>query len=457
MRIRSQLQLYFKPQSASVPLTQELLEMKRVLESLPDYNGLLDLVLKDIQESTHGSQSRAGRKGMTAEQILCALILKFRKNCSYRELSELTHDSLSAREFLKIEPSSKGFHYKTLQGNLKVIKESTVDKLFEQIKIYAKEHKIEDGLKTRSDASSIETNIHHPTDWSLMNDCIFSLTRIMARLYEQHYVPITFQNHYRASKSKLFQINNCHSVKKKHKLNISLIRICAKTVKYAEEAQAIIRSYQTVNSKNTRREYNRLSVELERIIPLAKRIVDVAHRRIVKGEKILSSEKVVSIFEPHTDIIAKGSRDVVFGHKATLTTGKSGLITDLIMHDGNPADSTTVKMVVDNHIKHYKAAPKSMVFDGCFNSDASRELLQSHGVESFSFSKEAPEKMTCSKIVQKGLRFFRAGIEASISMLKRMFGWERVYDKGKESFHKAVKVSAVVYNLFILARISSKT
>jgi transposase, IS5 family len=153
----------------------------------------------------------------------------------------------------------------------------------------------------------------------------------------------------------------------------------------------------------------------------------------------------------------KGKREVIFGHKATITTGKSGIITDVLVHDGNPADSTIVSEVLARHKESFLTSPKSMVFDGCYYSHANKSLLEEAGVQQVCFSKEPEEKTSCPKGVRRMLRFFRAGIEATVSMLKRMFGWERVFNKGKESFHKAVKTGVVVYNLFILSRMQLRT
>jgi transposase, IS5 family len=450
MRIRSQLQQYFKPQSLSTTVSLELEEASKLLESLPEYREILNCILRDLNP---GKDSLVGRPGMTAEQVFRAYILKGRHNCSYRKLSELTDDSISAREFMKIAPFKAGFDFKTLHGNISSISESTIDFINDALKNYSLLEGIEDGNITRTDATTIETNIHHPTDWSLMHDCIRVLSRIMTRLFELHGVPIVFQNHYRASKKKLFKIHNTRSSKKHRKLNMELIRLCSKTIGYANEALPVIDGHLYTGDVDSVVQYNALIAELRRINPLAEKIVNVAHRRIVLNENVPSNEKVVSIFEPHTDIIVKGKRQVVFGHKATITTGKSGIITDVIVHDGNPADSTIVPDVLMRHKDFFTTPPKSMVFDGCYYSDDNRTLLENAGVENVCFSKEPEEKTTCSRVVRKMLRFFRAGIEASVSILKRMFGWDRVLDKGKEHFQKAIKTGVLVYNLFILSRI----
>jgi len=455
MRIRSQKQLYFKPQSQETEFSKELAATAKLLESLPEYKEVLEKISEDL--NLEKKQNPSGSQGMTAEQVLLASILKSRKTFSYRDLADATNDSICSREFLKIEPGKKGFHFKTLQGNIKLIKEETLDFLNDALKKYSQKEKIEDGKKIRTDGTAIATNIHYPTDSAQMNDGIRVLSRIMTYTYEDLRVPIKFQNHYRASKKKLFQINNTRSKKKRTKLNKELIRLCRKTISYAKESLPVMENF---NGGLTVRELLKLDAfiaDLKHFIPLSEKVLDIAYRRIVLGEKVTADEKLFSIFEEHTDIIAKGQRDMIFGHKSTITTGRSGLILDIQIHDGNPADATLVKEVFNNHKEFYQTAPESMVLDGCYNSDENREFLINEGVENFTFSKEAENKATCSRAIRKALRFFRAGIEATVSMLKRMFGWTRVMDKGRESFNKALKTGAVAYNLFILSRLSLQT
>ncbi len=235
-----------------------------------------------------------------------------------------------------------------------------------------------------------------------------------------------------------------------------MIRLCRKTIGYSKNALLVLEKFSSGSKRGDLRVIQIIS-DLERFIPLAEQVLDIAYRRIVLKEKVPASEKLYSVFEEHTDIIVKGQRDVVFGHKATITTGVTGLILDVEVHDGNPADATVVNEVFNRHKTFYGTAPESMVFDGCYSSEGNRNTLLNEGVKNLTFSKESEKKATSSRAVRKALRFFRAGIEATVSMLKRMFGWTRVMDKGRESFNKALKTGAISYNLFILARISLKT
>ena len=168
-----------------------------------------------------------------------------------------------------------------------------------------------------------------------------------------------------------------------------------------------------------------------------------------------SEQKVVSLFETHTDIIVKGRRDVVFGHKVALTTGKSFLILDCRVLRGNPADQTLVADIIERHVDSYGHAPRQMAFDGGFATINNRDLAKRRGVIDVMFSKTrgmALTSLATSKKCFKLLARFRAGIEACISALKRSFGFNRVLAKGWDGFKAAIQCSVVTFNLTVLAR-----
>jgi IS5 family transposase len=452
MRIRAQKQLYFKPQSKEIKADRLLEEISKIIDELPNYNQILDSILKDLNPSQ--AQKKSGAQGMTAEQVLRAYIVRKLKGYSYRELEHSSNDSISVKEFLRINCFKRGFKYKTFQENIKKLSEVSIDLVNEAIKKFALASKIEDGQKTRTDGFSTGSNIHHPTDWSLMNDSIRILSRIMTYSKEDLNVPLNFRNHYRASKTKLFEINNTKNQKKKRKLNIEMIRLSKATIKHAKVALPIMEEFKDKITDISAYAYlSALIEDLNHFMPLVEKVIDQAYRRIIKEEQVRSAEKIVSIFEEHTDIIAKGNREIVFGHKHTITTGKSGLILDIETHKGNPADSTLVRDVIKRHREFYGEAPRSAVFDGCYASKANRELAKAEKIENICFSKETDSESACTKVIRRMLRNFRAGIEASVSMLKRMFGLTRILDKGHRSFKCSAKASVMTYNLFILARI----
>lgn len=450
MRQRSQLQLYLRPASPKTERSEELLSIDRVLCELPGMDEVLSKVHRDLGIKAE----QKGRQGMTAEQILRAGILRMRLGLSYRELAHSTHDSLSTREFLHLG-FGNGFKKSALQSCIKRIKEDTWVMLNNCLKNFAQERNIEDGKKIRTDTTPCETNIHYPTDGTLLNDSVRVLTRTMTYALELGEAPIEFMNHCRAVKKKVYQLNNTSKRSKRHHLYLELIRLARNTLRYAETSLCVLRVYER-NKTAPQPSVTQLTIaNLEHYIPLVTQIIDQAYRRLVKEEKLKPNEKIVSLFEPHTDILVKGPRDVAFGHKLCVTEGASSLIIDVKVLEGNPADSELVPEVLNRHKNFYHAAPGQAVFDGCFASLANKKYAEDIGVRELTFSKHRLldiNSFVSSKKVQKNLRNFRAGIEACISFMKRVFGWKRILDKGKESFKAAVQAAAVAHNLVILAR-----
>ena len=161
---------------------------------------------------------------------------------------------------------------------------------------------------------------------------------------------------------------------------------------------------------------------------LLARVVDQTRRRVLGGETVPAAEKIVSLFEPHTDIIVKGGRGTHYGHKVNLATGRSGMALDVVVEDGNPADSSRCLPMLERHVAHYGAVPTHAAFDGGYASRRNLDEAKALGVKHAVFHRKRdmkPEDMTPSSWVHAQLRRFRAGIEAGISYLKRCFGLGR--------------------------------
>lgn len=159
--------------------------------------------------------------------------------------------------------------------------------------------------------------------------------------------------------------------------------------------------------------------------PLIERIITQSERRVLAGDPVPASEKLVSLFEPHADIIVKGGRDVEYGHKLNLITGRSGMILDLVIEAGNPRDSDRLLPMLERHIAFCGQAPLQAAADGGFASRDNLAKAKAWGVRDMAFHKKAGlriEDMVRSNWVYRKLRNFRAGIEAGISCLKRAYG-----------------------------------
>ena len=179
---------------------------------------------------------------------------------------------------------------------------------------------------------------------------------------------------------------------------------------------------------------------------------------MLAGEVVPARDKLVSLFEPHADIIVKGSRDVDYGHKLNLTTGRSGLILDLVIEAGNPADRERLLPMLERHIAVWGAAPRQAAADGGYASRENLAQAKARGVRDMAFHKKSGlkvEDMVRSHWVYRKLRNFRAGIEAGISCLKRAYGLARCTWRGLAHFKAYVWSSVVAYNLALLARLRS--
>jgi len=195
--------------------------------------------------------------------------------------------------------------------------------------------------------------------------------------------------------------------------------------------------------------------KLERTVGTHGRVMDKAERCVFKGEHVPASEKVVSFFEEHTDIIVKGGRDTEYGHKVFLSGGSSTMILDCLIVSGNPADTDRYRKMLDRHTENYGRMPSQVSADGGFASQENLAYVKGKRVKDEVFTRKRGLSvlvMAKSTWVYKKLRNFCAGIEAGISELKRAFGLDRCLWTGWEGIKQYVWSSIVSYNLLVLAR-----
>jgi transposase, IS5 family len=197
-------------------------------------------------------------------------------------------------------------------------------------------------------------------------------------------------------------------------------------------------------------------VELYRDLTL--KVVDQTQRRVFEDENVPAAEKIVSLFESHTDVIVKGARDVQYGHKINLSSDKSGFITYLSIEEGNPADSDIFMPVLDAHQEKYNRLPEAIVCDGGYASQANVSAGRKLGIKRVVFHKRVGisyHAMGVKTKTFKQLRNFRAGIEGNISELKRAFGAGKSKWKGYDGFKAFVWSSVICYNLVRMARMQA--
>ena len=389
------------------------------------------------------ADARQGREGMTAEQVVRAGLVKQMFGFSYEELSFHLGDSLALRGFCRLSPAGPPPKRSTLQANIASIRPETWEAMNKALVLFARERKVEDGRWMRTDTTVVESNIHHPLDSSLLFDGVRVLTRTLLRAHEQYGTAAC--NHRRRAKRRAVAILHAGTMAKRIPLYKDLLKITHKTVRAAERALEEL----------AHRGVFGLAATLSHFLPLVKRIVDQAERRVLRGESVPASEKLVSLFEPHTDIIVKDRRDTHYGHKVTLSTGRSGIVLDLVVEKGNPADSTLTVRSAERHTALFGQAPERAAFDGGFASKSNLAALQASGTREACFSKPAGvplDAQTSTPRLRRILKRFRAGIEATVSFLKRSFGLSRCTWTGLPRFRAYCWCSTVAHNLLTVAR-----
>jgi transposase, IS5 family len=407
------------------------------------------LVWKDLQDKESQVIDRRGRPGLSADVILRAAMIKQMRGFSYEELAFHLADSLTYRRFCGFTHPLDVPRKSALAKSIKRVSDATWQTINQVILQYAEARGVEDGRKVRIDATVTESNIHHPTDNALLFDCVRTLSRILGQARTDF--GIASPNRHRAAKRRHMEIVNAKRNAQRTKPYRKLLKVTEETIRYS--LLAIERLHQV--SGPMAEGALRLVHELEHYIPLAHQVVSQTRRRVLNGESVPADEKIVSIFEPHTDIIRKDRRDTYYGHKVTLTGGASGLVLDWVVEEGNPADSTLLIRMLERQRDIYGHYPLQASVDGGYASKDNLTFAKGLGVQDMVFSKKRGlkvEDMVTQPWLFKKLRNFRAGIEGVISFLKRVFGLSRCTWKGQPSFASYVGASVVSANLLILAR-----
>ena len=421
-------------------------ELKAMSGWLDAHRALLGLVAEDL---CRDGVRATGRQGLPAEAVLRCALLKQHRQLSYEELAFHLEDSASFRAFARL-PCAWSPKKSVLQKTISAIRAETWEAINRTLLASTRQEKLEDGRVVRLDSTVTAALMHEPSDSSLLWDAV----RVMVRLLQEADTLGAgrgWRNHCRAAKKRWRAIQHTRSQPQRVELYRALINLTRATLAYLHGAAtelAPARSPAVALWQAKVCHYR----------PLVERIIAQTERRVLAGEAVPARDKLVSLFEPHADIIVKGSRDVDYGHKLNLTAGRSGLILDLVIEAGNPADRERLLPMLERHIAVWGAAPRQAAADGGYASRDDLAQAKAFGVRDMAFHKKSGlkvEDMVRSHWVYRKLRNFRAGIEAGISCLKRAYGLARCTWRGLAHFKAYVWSAVVAYNLALLARLRS--
>lgn len=435
MRQKQNIQLPLAVPASNHPRAQLLEKISRIIDENPTFN---ELVWQDL---TAGKMNH-GNHGLTAEQVLRCAVLKQLEQLCYDELLFFLNETPLYQSFCRIGIGGRLPSRSSVAEGIKAISSETWEKINVTLVRYAASEGVENGREVRGDCTVVESNIPKPFDSVLLCDSIRVITRILKQIGFREYHDRT-----RSAKRRMNEIRNGRGKKLRRGRYEVLMRITGEVIGYAQSAIEEILAGKLECPSDT-------VCILSRHIGMAEGVIDQTYRRMVLGESVPASKKIISIFEPHADIIRKDRRDTYYGHKIYLTAGKSNLVLDCMILDGNPADSTLPVDAIRRQEAIYGRVPRTSSFDGGFASHGNNDEIKILGVKDVCFSKKRGmkiEDMCRSRYVYRRLWRFRAGVESIISWLKRCFGLARCMWKSHESFKSYVQSSVFAANLATVA------
>jgi IS5 family transposase len=437
--------------------------LQRIADFLKQHADLVELVRKDLERGL--KKPDAGRRGITPEQTLRSLILMRVKNLDYRELRDRVNDGFTLRSFTQFDSHSVPQHdaFNRAFNRLTPATLAAINQLVVQAAV---ELDLEDGQQLRVDTTVVETNIHHPTDATLLWDTVRTITRLVDDLDEKLPRGVKgFTNRTRSARRRMQALQRMTARQREQQQTPQYRELIRITEQVARNAKQVITAAQRIRRVDvvTRAAIDETCKQITSFCKLGERVIDQTRRRVLQGETVPAEEKLYSIFEPHTDLIKRGKtlKPVEFGHKVFLAESAHGLITDYRVLEGNPVDSDHVQASLDQHQKTFQHAPDRYAGDRGFFSDENVRKCKDVGVSQVSIPQRGgqrtaeQEELESSRAFKKGQRF-RAGIEGRISVLFRGRGMKRCRLKGRERFEILVGAAVLANNLMRIADLLDK-
>jgi len=434
--------------------------LAQILEFVTRNAALVETVRQQLDEGLKEPQT--GRRGLTAEQTILSLILMRVKNWDYRELAERIADGYTLRQFTRFNSNPVPKHDAFNRAHNRLTP-ALVERINDLVIAAAVAAELEDGNALRVDSTVVETNIHWPTDATLLWDAVRVLTRLIGRLRQIANKDMPrFPNRKHSARRRMQKLQRMTAAQRESQQVSTYRQLLAITQEVLCNARLSVDATARSGGKNRALVVviETLRKEISGICRLADQVVDQARRRVIYGEQVPTDEKIYSIFEPHTDLIKRGktNKPIEFGHKVFLAESAHGLITQYRILDGNASDENHVPTSLDNHRNMFGSAPQTYATDRGFHNASNEKVCRDAGVTSPSIpqrgGQKTPERAATEKTPAfKQAQRFRAGIEGTISVLLRGRGMRRCLGRGKERFELLIGAAVLTNNLMRIARL----
>jgi len=408
-----------------------------------------------------------GRPGIAPDRLLRCVVLKHLKRWSFRQLEyELRHSLLYRRFTRFFEDPIPDFT--SFSRTFALFGPDGTRQIHQRVVQKAQEQKLARGRKLRIDTTAVETNIHYPTDSTLLADSLRVMTRALKRIASGCAgQPLKVVDHARAAKYRLLEI--CRAAKSfteasRARFQDSYGKLLTLTGQVRRQASRVLEDLKT---RKLKAEAGALLTvllaegQLRHHLPLVDQVMAQTQARIFEGET-RSEGKILSLFEEHSAIIRKGKPDkpTEFGRLVRLDEVENGLISGFSIAAGNPADQQQWLPALENHREIFGRVPRLATADRGFWSAANEKAALDLGIAKVVLP--ATGRLSAKRTAHQKQRWFRqgqgwrAGIEPRISTLKYQFGMKRARYKGEAGFQRYVGWCIITQNLVVMARHSHK-
>ena len=437
----------------------------KIADEILDDEELIEPVYEALRRRRPKSATR-GRKGTPAEVALRMLALKHMRNWSFDTLEREVRANLVYRIFTRVG-AEKVPDAKTLARIECALGPEVFQKVQGRIVGIAREKKAVEGRKMRVDTTVTETNIHYPTDSSLLSDGVRVLTRTMTRIAEiGGKAGERVRDRMRSVGRRGMEIARITRTKgqkqTKEKLQASYKRLLNATGQVVTQAKRIADEVKKGVKKSRKLvdqlRLETLQAELERMIPLVQQVMRQTKARLFHND-LHASDKLVSLFETATQIIRKGksSKPTEFGRLIKIQEAENQIITDYEVCDQRPADSTLLIKSIEAHQQKLGRVPDTLATDAGFSSPTNETTATKMGVKRVSIpnrsTKSAERRALQKKRWFRQAQAWRTGCEGRISVLKRRHGLNRCRYRGDDGMKRWVGLGVIADNLINIGRI----
>jgi len=421
---------------------------------------LFQSVRADLAQRYPHTQS-TGRPSTPVEVILRMIIVKHLYGWSYEQVEYQVSDSLVLRQFCRVYLEAVPDDT-TLIRWANLIRPQTLHELLDHVTELARSLKVTRGRKLRTDGTVVETNIHHPTDSTLLGDAVRVLSRTLKNarkvLTDQTALsPASFRDRTRSARRQVKRIMEAARLRGEEaadKLQSAYRRLIGTAQASRRQAQRVAESLKQQADERAQR----LADKLADFLPQVARVIDQTVRRVLGGEKVPAEEKLVSLFEPETAIIRKGkpARPTEFGRVVWLDEVEGGIVSGYRILDGNPSEKDQLQPSLDHHIELFDKPPHLLAADRGLYSDDNEGYASGRGVKQVVIPK--PGAKSAARLTHEKQGWFRrgrnwrSGIEGRISGLKRGQKLERCLYHGSDGMERWVGWGLIAHDLRMIAR-----